>query len=284
MSRPAICSLLVVAFTLAAAPTSDIEALLREGNMAFQRGDFATAVASYERAGLRTTEPSLVAFSLAAVKYRQALDNPEGRAKGLEEAEQYFRCCLSPIDPRRGRALDYLGACLLHQALDGQSSRAHEAAGLLEKCLLEPGLDERTIAEARHNLALARLLAAQTPPPPPASQRSDEPPDGEQRNDSKSKEPPRATEVGPKPNGDPAGVRPDPRGTTGDAKYDLGRTGADPRSTNPGRERMFHNPDGDETFPADVRNLKEAFERILAEQQTYKRKKMTPPAPGVKDW
>ena len=42
---------------LGAAPAADPEALLREGNEAFARGDFARAAALYEKAEVRATDP-----------------------------------------------------------------------------------------------------------------------------------------------------------------------------------------------------------------------------------
>ncbi len=170
--RISFSMLLVGVLAIAAAPAADTEASLREGNAAFRRGDYAAAAEAYERAGLRTTEPALIAFNLAATKYRSALESAEGRAKDLEEAERYFRCCLGAEDPRRARALQFLGACLLQQALDGDGGRAAEAVTSLEECLRDPGLDDESADDARHNLALARLVFAQVPPRPPESSRS----------------------------------------------------------------------------------------------------------------
>src|SRR5262249_59717120 len=140
MKRLAAAAVLVALLALPAAPATDAEALLRDGNAAFRRGEYAAAAELYERAGFRTTEPALVAFNLAAAEYRRALATPDGRAKHLDEAEQAFRCCLASDDPRRALALHYLGACLLQQALDGDVGRAREAAQRLEECLRQPGL------------------------------------------------------------------------------------------------------------------------------------------------
>src|SRR5438132_8376 len=117
MKRFAIALPFAVVLVAAAAPATDTASLLRDGNAAFRRGDYTTATELYERAGLRTTEPALVAFDLAATKYRHALESADGRAGRLDEAERYFRCCLGKQDPRRGLALHFLGACLTQQAL-----------------------------------------------------------------------------------------------------------------------------------------------------------------------
>ncbi len=286
MKRFALALLFVVALSLAAAPPIDTEALLRDGNTAFRRGDFATAVELYERAGLRTTEPALVAFNLATAKYRQALTTAENRAKHLEETEQFFRCCLANDDPRRGLALHFLGACLLQQALDGDDGRAQQAVEILQDCLKEPGLEDASADDARHNLALAHLLLAQTPPPPPNTTRSpDKPPeDGGERTKPQPKDRPRTAEVRTKPEGDPTNGKTDQRSKPGEEKADAHRTGNDTRETKAGGDKARRDAEGNPIDPADVRYLQDAFERIHEEQQAYKRKKAVPPAPGIKDW
>src|SRR4051812_37986186 len=102
MKRP----LLLIALLLVsgAAPTDDPKSLLRAGNDAYARGDFATAVEQFQLAARRSTDPTLVAFSLASAKYRLALKSADGRAANLRDAEEMFRCCLDPKDPRRARA------------------------------------------------------------------------------------------------------------------------------------------------------------------------------------
>src|SRR5262249_28669437 len=113
--------MLTAVLLLAAAPApgfADPEAALHAGNDAFARGDYAAAAACYGQAAARTTEPGLVAYSLAAAKYRLALaaDDDRDRGRLLQEAERYYRCCVGPGDPRRARALYGLGNCLLLQA------------------------------------------------------------------------------------------------------------------------------------------------------------------------
>jgi hypothetical protein len=286
MKRNAFSLLLVVVLTLAAAPVTDTEALLREGNAAFRRGDYATAADAYERAGLRTTEPALVAFNLAATKYRAALESAEGRAKHLDEAEQYFRCCLRKDDPRRGRALQFLGACLLQEALDGDDARVEEAVLRLEECLREPGLDAEAMDDAQHNLALARLVLAQMPPPTPEKSRSPDKPAADETQPTRPQPRDRRPTVDRtlSPNGDPTRGRPDQRTKTGDLKAEMARTGTDTRDSRAGRENTERGPDGQPIDPADVGHLKDAFERIMDEQQAHKRRKAPSPAPGVKDW
>jgi tetratricopeptide (TPR) repeat protein len=286
MKRLAPAVLFAAVLSLAAAPVPDTESLLRDGNAAFRRGDYTTAAELYERAGLRTTEPALVAFNLAAAKYRAALESADGRAEELEEARKYFLCCLARDDPRRARALHFLGACLLQQALDGDGGRAPEAVKRLQECLKEPGIDDESADHARHNLALARLVLAQTPPPPPDTERPPETPQGDDKQPSKPRprERHRALDLGMNPSGDRARGKMDPRTITGDVKADTNRTGSDTRERRAGGDNTEHGPEGLPLDPADVRYLKDAYERILEEQQAHKRSKALPPAPGVKDW
>jgi tetratricopeptide (TPR) repeat protein len=286
MKRFASAVVFIAVVSLAAAPVTDTESLLRDGNAAFRRGDYATAADLYERAGLRTTEPALVAFNFAAAKYRAALESEDGRAKNLEEARQYFLCCIAKDDPRRARALHFLGACLLQQALDGDGGRAAEAVTRLEDALKEPGLDDESVDDARHNLALARLVLAQTPPPPPDSARPPEKPPGDDTQPSKPRprERSRPLDIGMHPNGDRTRGRFDPRTSTGDVKTDASRTGNDSRDRQAGGDNTERGPEGAPIDPADVRYLKDAYERILEERQAHKRNKALPPAPGVKDW
>ena len=279
--RQTLTLLLIVTLTIAAAPATDTAALLRDGNSAFRRGDYARAAELYERAGMRTTEPALVAFDLAVTKYRLALESADSRAKHLEEAAQYFRCCLAPNDPRRGRALHYLGACLLQQALDGDDSRVSEAVALLEACLRAPGLDEASADDARHNLALARLVSAQTPPASSTTQPQDPQTGDEKSTKPQPKERRRPGERNVEPGGDPTTGQTDPRTKSTEVKTDVNRPG---NETKAGREQITHGPDAPTIDPSDARYLLDAFERINAERQAYKRKKALPPAPGVKDW
>ena len=282
--RLTVLLLLLVFLGHAAAPVADPEALLREGNTAFRRGDYAAAAECYERAGLRTTEPELIAFNLAAAKYRGALDSAEGRARDLDEAEQCFRCCLRATDPRRGRALQFLGACLLQEAIDRDGSKAKEAVARLEECLSEPGLDAESADDARHNLALARLVLVQNPPS--ESPRSpDKPPDDEappNKPQARARRP--AGDRPTNPGGERSPGHPDRRTKTTDTKTEASRTGADNRDARAGGQNTERGPDGQGTDPADVRHLTDAYDRIMDEQQAHKRKKAPPAAPGVKDW
>src|SRR5262245_49327275 len=117
-------------------PARDPEALVRAGNEAYRRGDHAAAVAWYEKAEALTPDPGLVALNLAGARYQLALSG--GGPKLLAEAEQGFRCCTGPGDPRRARACYGLGSCLLLRvswSVPPDPAALQAAARRFEECL-----------------------------------------------------------------------------------------------------------------------------------------------------
>jgi tetratricopeptide (TPR) repeat protein len=265
-----------------ASPRPDVEALLREGYAACQRGDYSEAVAWYGRAEPYATDPGLVAFNLATAKYHLALAEG-GREQTLEEARQLYRCCLDPDDPRRARALYGLGNCLLGRGGAGPAE-LREAVGCYEECLRDPRTDPALAADARYNLEKARLLLLQA-----------QAPEGRQPNDPAGDEGDRERQPGdrsptPQPGGEPvAGARQQP---------DEGRSptevqpGQEPTPTNqtprPGQGTLPPVPDRAELAPLSasdaVEHLRHAAERILEEGQAHRRSRAHPAPPGVRDW
>src|SRR5262249_22198058 len=145
---------------LGAAPDANVEQLLRDGNAAFERGDYQQAIEFYSQAEDRATDPGQVAYNKATALYRLALDEKdEGTgepASRFRKAEDYYRrSAEGAAEPRRSRALFGLANSLVQ-------GRGDEARALLQaircyrECLRSP---DRQIAEdARHNLELAKLL------------------------------------------------------------------------------------------------------------------------------
>src|SRR5262249_43092578 len=105
--------LLAALLALGAAGPTPPDDLVRRGNVAYERGDFARAAGLFDQAAERATHPGLATFNQAVAAYRLARLNEDGDA-GLREAAALFRCCLARGDPRRTRALFGLGNCLLH--------------------------------------------------------------------------------------------------------------------------------------------------------------------------
>ncbi len=167
--------LLVSLSLLAAAPPPDWQTLLRQGDAAYGRGDYAAAAALYEQAQDRATDPGLAAMDFAAATIRLAEASEADRARLAQEAEEAYRCCTGPGDPRRPRALYGLGDALMLKA-DGRDADALEAAvAAYRQCLAAPNLDAGLADDARHNLERSRLLLLQIPPRPPIPRTSRRP-------------------------------------------------------------------------------------------------------------
>lgn len=145
---------------LGAAPDANVERLLRDGNAAFDRGDYEQAIEFYSQAEDRATDPGQVAYNKATALYRLALDEKdEGTgepASHFRKAEDYYRRSAEGADePRRSRALFGLANSLVQGR--GEEARALlQAVRCYRECLQSP---DRQIAEdARYNLELAKLL------------------------------------------------------------------------------------------------------------------------------
>jgi tetratricopeptide (TPR) repeat protein len=143
---------LVIAL-LAAAPADDADDLVRQGNAAFAREDYETAIKLYEQAEVLTTDPGLVAFNKAAALYRL------GR---YGQAELHYRCALEgATGPRRLRALYDLGNSLVKRAGGSNVRALQEAVGRYETVLREADADPDLLNDARDNLKVAKALLVQ---------------------------------------------------------------------------------------------------------------------------
>jgi tetratricopeptide (TPR) repeat protein len=260
----------------------DVEALLRYGNEAFERGAYAEAAALYEKASERATNPGLVAFNLATAKYQLGR---AGNASALSEAEQAYRCCLEAGNPRRAQALFGLGNCLLVRAA-GSSLDPVALRGAIDRfgeCLRDPKCVAALAADARHNRQRARLLLLQAPPPqdgpgeePNSEEQPDEPPDSAQQPDDKR-------------GNDPGADKNDKGGKAGAAKSGPEQPGGDSQGTQaPGQGALPPVSDRSEQAPLAQRDalehLEQATRRILDEMKQYRRSRPRPAGPGVRDW
>jgi hypothetical protein len=275
---------LAALLTVSSSPAPDAETLLREGNEAFARQDYAGAAALYEQAWARTTDPALVAFNLAAAQYRLGQEPGPGSARALREAEQLYCCCLGADDPRRARALYGLGNCLLQQSPEQSGANLRAAVECYEQCLRVAGSDAAWAADARYNLQKARLLLAQFQPAVDGPQDDNPQGDDSEANPRPSEAPPKTgADVQPGQEGRPASEAGSP------AHPDPGQTPAPTdRTPPPGAGNLAPVPDSAEPMPLSPRDaaehLDQATRRILEESQAYRRGKTRPPAPGVRDW
>jgi tetratricopeptide (TPR) repeat protein len=275
---------LAALFVSAAAPPPDWEALVRQGDASFARGDYAAAVALYEQAQDRTTDPGLVALDLAAARYRLALASDAERPRLAQEAEQAYRCCTGPGDPRRAPALYGVGAALLLKS-DGRDADALQAAvEAYRQCLAEPGLGPELAEDARHNLERARLLLLQVVPR--AAHTRDELPSGD--GPPKAQPPDRQPGAQQDPRDRP-GVRVKPDRHGDPAKSQEGPKPVEPpEPPPPGEGNLPPVPEGPDLPPLSAedaaRHLELAARRIHEEQKTHRRSKATAPPPNVPDW
>jgi hypothetical protein len=276
--------ILAAALLLAAAPAPDVEALLREGNAAFERGDYGRAATLYEQAEARATDPGLVAFDLATAKYRLALAGEGGRAALLQQAEQQYSCCLEKHDPRRVRALLGVGNCrlLLRDGKEGLLTAAEK----FEQCLKEADPESELAADARHNLELARLLLLQTPAT--GNPGENKPPEGDPGSPPKPPDRPPSQQPQSMPVAEPGAGK--PRGDAG--RPVKPEDGSAPTATGdtppPGSGNLRPVPDRVDAPPLSPQeageHLEQATERIVNERRTHRQRSAKTPPPNVRDW
>src|SRR5262245_39430200 len=99
---------------VSATPAGDPLQLVRQGNAAFERGDYPAALRFYEQAEPLITDPGLVASNKAAALYR---------LERYRDAELHYRYCLSDTTgQRRAEVLYDLANCLVQQE-QGRSAK-----------------------------------------------------------------------------------------------------------------------------------------------------------------
>ncbi len=276
-----VFALLPVLIAAASVGPPEVEALLRQGEAAYLAGDVAGAIACFERAQRRATDPRLVAFNLATAYYHQARG---GQLSALPEAEIAYRSCLERDDERRPQALLGLGNCLLLRGSGGKLD-ALALRGAIDRyteCLREPGADEPLRRDARYNQERARLLLAQAARPAGEAQESNA---GEDENPKDPRDPLSPGER-PRPGG-PGASEPENGGQPGSAaREQAGDRGEGKPSA--GRGSLPPVPDRADAPPlaaADAaRHLDQASKRINEDLVRHRRGRARPATPGVRDW
>jgi tetratricopeptide (TPR) repeat protein len=248
----------------------DPDTLVRVGNAAFARGDYAGALEAYNRAEERTQDPGQVAFDEAAALYHL------GR---FHEAELHHgRCREDATGPRRGRVLYNLGTCILQQAAGRSRRRLDEAIRLYEECLGVPDLDPDLRADARHNLELARLLRLQAPAGQPPETESPPP----------EEEPPERPNRGAQAEDTARGREGARSGRPEQAAGAAGEAGGDNGQPPPGKGNLPVLPDEDALAPMTPEEakdyLRQAADRIERERRTYRRQSVPTLPSTVPDW
>ena len=253
-----------------AGTVSDAE--LRRGIVALDAGQLESALAHFDAAGERTTDPGLVAFNEGIALYR---------LHRFREAELRFRCSLSDAeDGRRANALYNLGCALLQSSQGRRAEPLHQAVASFEMAIDSPISAENLRLQARDNLELAKRLLAQLPPESPQSASQEGGPD-----------PARPDAVREPMNSDAGAPAPRFGAETGErvrgSKSD-GTPRMSDRSPPPGKGSLPPLPDDGELAPLtpdDARtHLDRAAARIAAARQAQFRTKAATPSTQFPDW
>lgn len=261
--------LLLSVVMLSAAPAEDF---IRHGDSAFEQGDYATALACYERAEERSVDPGHVAFNKATALYRL------GRYR---EAELHYRYCLSDAsDFRRARVLHDLGDALVQQSQGSDAELLQQAIRSYEQCLAEPSTNEELAASARANLDLAKQLLQQSKAKPKPNDPDAEP--GDHKPTPKDKRPASQRNGGdPKP-----GVKPSTE--NGKQPADRSQMPIVTDETSPGRGNLPPIPDADDLQPLSPEDtaalLQREAQRIARERREQQQRSISAPSRRVMDW
>jgi Ca-activated chloride channel family protein len=272
---------------LAASPARTPEDLVRQGNAAFAREDYAAAVDLYTAAEERSNDPGMISFNEATALYRLAgqLESTPRRSGLYREAELHFRRCLEDADgPRRAEALYGLGNSLLQQVATRGAEACREAVGAYEQCLRQEDLDSGLAADARHNLELAKLLWLQE-----KTRKRESKTDSEDDDNDPLKKPPN------RPNDSQPGDEQPAYGTAnpnGDKVRAPGQEGPQPIKTDearpPGEGNLPPVPDDSDLVPMApedaAAHLEKAAAQVLREGREHQHLAARPPSGVVKDW
>ncbi len=260
------------------------EDLLRGGNAAFRSGQSDEADRLYAAAEERASDPGLVAFNRAAVRFQKG---------EFREAELLYARTLSDAEcppDRAAKAWYNRGTALLRRG--GSAAVFRSAVACLEQCLESPAADAPLRADARHNLELAKLLWDQTrraeakpntpnQNPPPEEAPSD-PPAPHPSDPAPSSEKPEAKTGSERPAGTAPKREPSPATTP---KADTGS----PVQPAPGAATLPPELEDRNTIqplsPEDTRRLlRDIAARLRNDRRTLLRTLYPPPQPGVNDW
>jgi tetratricopeptide (TPR) repeat protein len=252
---------------------------IEQGLSAFARGDLAAAETVFQQAAESTNDPGLVAFNQAVVAFHQG---------HFRIAEQGFTCCLADdlIPPdRKVLALYNRGVCWLKLGKTAANYRA--AIADFSAVLTSPEGAPELLADARHNLELAKLFWAQAvadqPRPEPGDGRGDAPPGDPDRNEHRRDAPsPEANPPGTGRENPNATPQPSESSPLGEKPLQL------TRQLQPGRGNRPVLDDHEKVTPlspAETRQyLQQIAERLERDRITQSRLLTGTEQPHVLDW
>jgi tetratricopeptide (TPR) repeat protein len=149
---PRLILLLWSLLLISASPPISPGELVHEANLAYEQQDYDRAETLYLQAEERITDPGLTAFNKALTLYQQ---------ERWLEAERLFRCVLGDKaipKERLSRSWYNRGNCLLSLGKEDNANHLRLAILCYENCLDSNAEDPQLIADAKHNLELAKLL------------------------------------------------------------------------------------------------------------------------------
>jgi Ca-activated chloride channel family protein len=270
--RTSLALALLAVGLISAVPAKTVEDLVYQGNAAFERGDFATAVDYYTRAETRVVDPGLVALNKAAALYRL------GRYR---EAELSYQCCREDASgDRLVRVLYDLGNAIVQQAQDRDAKHLAEAIGYYEECLQRGGHDSDLAEDVRFNLKLAQALLAR-------AKTAKDQPTSDNPNSSESSNPRDRANDG-RSAGNLFPGAPDARGR----ERALADRSGDPATSNqppaPGVGNLPAIPDQDDLAPLSSQDttayLDQVAARVARERKEHRQRLPSTAARAEKDW
>jgi len=278
--RRRLSTVCLLALLVAAAPEPSPEELVRQGNTAFEREEFEAALALYDRAEERITNPGLVAYNKAAALYRL------GR---YDVAVRHYESALEDAHGARRAAILYnLGNCHLHQSQGTRADRLRQAVECFSRCLSQEGIEAALREDACYNLELAKLLwlKAKQSPSNKETGNQQEPPKEQPKTEDKTPKEPKTggNETGAEPKVDPKSGTP--------AEIDPRHGQQKPIATNepppPGKSTLPPIPDRTDLVPMApedaAAHLQQAVERVLRERRQHQQSSAPRPSRVIPDW
>jgi Ca-activated chloride channel family protein len=271
-SATVLLCFLVPILLIGASPVSDADDLLERGNLAFDRGEYETALGYYRQAEGRIGDPGLLGFNEGAALYKL------GRYREAEV--HYWLSRQDAAGERLARVLYDLGNAVFQQAGSRDAPLLQRAIAFYEECLSHTDSDPELLEDARFNLQLARERLKQ------AKSTKENPSDG-----SKSGAKP-GEDSAPEPSPPGVGAEAGSENDAGTGRRAAQGAGNATDSRNAKHQGGIGNlppvPDTDQLAPLSSADtsvyLKKAEERILSEHRAYHGKSVSRPSQNLKDW
>lgn len=278
---PAALLLCSLSALLAADPVNSLspDDLVRKGNAAYRAGNADFAEKLYTEAEERTADPGLVAFNRAAVLFQKG---------SYRDAELAYLRVLddTEIPPeRRAKALYNRGVCMLKRG--GDAAVYKSAIACFDLALESNPADASLVADARHNLELAKLLWAQARSKAKNPERANDPPAEEpERKPKPQPKPGQDPELGPGEDGPDKTTKQKPEPIPGQQPKDKKPTPTEDKTPGAGNAPVLNNKEDIQPLsPDDTRAiLKLIANRLDRDRKANNFRQSGAERPNVRDW